>query len=119
METVRKTKKKAGRPVKSVKRDIRAAVRFSKSEHFIVKEKASKAGLKISEYIRQTAIYAAVKARLTPEERIIIKSLIKMDNNLNQIAKACHRENVLQAMFYFQSTIKEFDEVLKKLKNDK
>ena len=69
--------------------------------------------------MRQTAIYATIKARLTPEERVIIKALVGMANNINQIAKACHRENVLQAMFYFQSTIKEFDEILKKLKNDK
>lgn len=119
METVKKKKRQAGRPVKSVKRDIRAGVRFSKSEYFVIKEKATKAGLKTSEYIRQTAIYATIKARLTPEERIIIKSLIGMANNINQIAKACHQENVLQAMYYFQSTIKEFDEILKKLKNDK
>jgi hypothetical protein len=119
MGTVRKKKKKAGRPVKSIKKDIRAGVRFSKNEYFIVKEKASKAGVKTSEYIRQTAIYASIKARLTTEERMIIKSLIRMENNINQIAKACHRENVLQAMFYFQSIIKEFDEILKKLKNDK
>lgn len=118
METVRKKKKKAGRPVKIIKRQIRKTIRFTGNEFFIVKENAGKAGLKPSEYIRQTAIYATIKARLTPEERIIIKALIGMSNNINQIAKACHRENVLQAMFYFQSSIKEFDEILKKLKND-
>ena len=118
IEPVRKTKKKPGRPVKSVKRDIRAGIRFSKTEYFVIKENAAKSGLKPSEYIRQTAINASVKVRLTQEEKIMIKALIGMANNVNQIAKACHRENVLQAMFYFQSTIKELDEILKKLKND-
>jgi hypothetical protein len=119
METVKKSKKKAGRPVKMIKREIRTTIRFSGNEYFIIKENSVKAGLKPSEYIRQTAIYATIKARLTQEERLAVKALIGMANNINQIAKACHRENVLQAMFYFQHTIKQLDEILKKLKNDK
>ena len=119
METVRKGKRRAGRPAKIIKREIRKTIRFSANEHFIVKEKAAKAGLKLTEFIRQTAVYTTIKARLTVEERAMVKALIGMANNINQIAKACHRENVLQAMYYFQSTIKELDEVLKKLKNDK
>ena len=119
METMKKTKKKAGRPVKIIKRQIRKTIRFTGNEFFIVKENAAKAGVKPAEYIRQTAIYATIKARLTQEERLAVKALIGMANNINQIAKACHRENVLQAMFYFQHTIKQLDEILKKLKNDK
>lgn len=119
MESVKKARKKAGRPVKIMKRSTRKTIRFSLNEYFIIKEKASKSGLKPSEYIRQTAIHSTVKARLTQEETAIIKALIRMENNINQIAKACHRESVLQAMYYFESIIKQFDEVLKKLKNDK
>ena len=119
METVKKAKKKAGRPAQVIKRATRKTIRFSLNEFFIIKEKAAKAGLKPSEYLRQAAIYATVKARLTPEERGFIKALIRMENNINQIAKACHREGALSAMFYFQFVIKEFDEILKKLKNDK
>ncbi|MFN4315308.1 MAG: plasmid mobilization protein [Chitinophagaceae bacterium] len=119
METVKKTKKKPGRPAITIKRENRKTIRFSGNEYFIIKENAAKAGLKPSEYIRQTAIYSTIKARLTQEERLAVKALIGMANNINQIAKACHRENVLQAMFYFQHTIKQLDEILKKLKNDK
>lgn len=119
METVKKTPKKAGRPEKISKKDIRKTIRFSTAEYFIIKEKAAKAGLHTSEYIRQSAIYATIKARLIQEERMIIKALVGMHNNINQIAKACHRENVLQAMYYFQSVLKQFDDILKKLKNDK
>jgi hypothetical protein len=119
METVKKTRKKAGRPVKIIKRQLRKTIRFTGNEYFVVKENAAKSGLKPSEFIRQAAIYATIKARLTQEERLAVKALIGMANNINQIAKACHRENVLQAMYYFQSVIKQFDEILKKLKNDK
>ncbi len=119
METVRKAKKKAGRPAQIIKRATRKTIRFSQNEFFIVKEKATNAGLKPSEYLRQAAIYATIKARLTPEERGFIKALIRMENNMNQIAKVCQREGVLQGMYYFQSVITEFDDILKKLKNDK
>jgi len=119
MEPVSKTKKNAGRPAKAVKKETRITIRFSKSEYFIVKEKALKAGLKTAEYIRQAAIYATIKTRLTDEEKQMVKALVGMANNLNQIAKACNRENVLHAMYYFQSDIKLLDDILKKFKNDK
>lgn len=116
METVKKTKKKAGRPAKIIKRNIRTTIRFSGNEYFIIKENAAKAGLKPAEYIRQTAIYAIIKSRLSQEERLAVKALIGMANNINQIAKACHQQGLLQAMVYFESYRNQVDDVLEKLK---
>lgn len=116
METVRKKKKKAGRPAKIIKREVRASVRFTKTEYFIIREKAAKAGVKVSEYIRQTAINANIKTRLSPEEREFAKQLIGMSNNINQLAKACHQEGLLQAMVYFENYRNHLDDILKKLK---
>lgn len=115
---VRTVKKNIGRPVKVIKREIRAAIRFSKNEYFIIKEKAAKAGVKPSEFIRQTAIYSTIKTRLTEEERQMVKALVAMANNLNQMAKACHQQNMLSALHQFQSELKQIDTILKKLKND-
>jgi hypothetical protein len=117
METVRTKRKKAGRPVKAVKKEVRACVRFTKTEYFIVREKASKAGLKASEYIRQITINGQVKNRLAEEERQFARQLIGMANNLNQLAKACHQEGLLQAMVYFETYRNHFDEILGKLKS--
>lgn len=116
METVRTKRKKAGRPVKTVKKEVRACVRFTKTEYFIIREKASKAGLKASEYIRQITINGQVKTRLAEEERQFARQLIGMSNNLNQLAKACHQEGLLQAMVYFESYRNHLDEILGKLK---
>jgi hypothetical protein len=118
IEMVRTGKKSIGRPVKIIKKEIRAAIRFSKNEYFILKEKAAKAGVNTSEYIRQTAIYSTIKSRLTEEERQIVKVLVGMSNNLNQIAKACHQQNMLSALYQFQAELKQLDAILKKLKND-
>ena len=97
--------------------EIRACIRFNKLEYFIVKEKASKAGLNASAYIRQTAIHGEVKHRLATEEREFVKQLIGMANNLNQIAKACHEEGVLRAMQYFENSRNQVDQILKKLRS--
>lgn len=116
METVRTKKKKAGRRTKSVKREIRAAVRFTKTEYFIVKEKAATAGNTVSNYIRRVAINEQIRTRLTDEERKISKQLGGISHNINQVAKACHQEGVLKAMAYFQNIGNQLDEFLKKLK---
>jgi len=116
METVTKRRKKAGRPAKPIKREVRTCIRFTKPEHFIIKAKASTAGLKVAAYIRQVAIYAKVTTRLTEEERHFVRQLIGMANNLNQLAKSCHQEGALRAMLYFENYRKHLDEILKKLK---
>ena len=59
METVKKKTKQAGRPAKIIKKEIRLAVRFSKTEHFVIRQKAAKAGMKVSAYVRQIVILSA------------------------------------------------------------
>ncbi len=76
METVKKKTKQAGRPAKIIKKEIRAAVRFSKTEYFIIRQKAAKAGMKVSAYVRQIAINGAVTTRLSEEERHFFRQLI-------------------------------------------
>ena len=117
MEAVKTKKKKAGRPAKIIKKDIRACVRFSKTEYFVIREKASKAGLKASEYMRHIAINGQVKPRLADEERQFVRQLIGMANNLNQLTKACHQQGLLQAMIYFERYRDHLDEILGKLKS--
>jgi hypothetical protein len=112
-------KKKAGRPAKIIKREIRASIRFTKSEYFIIREKASKAGINVSAYIRQVTINGLVKSRLTDEDRVYVRKLVGMANNLNQVAKCCHVEGVLKAILYFENYRNEIDWVLKKLRSDK
>src|ERR1700749_5045943 len=83
MEKVRLKKKKGGRPTKKLKRELRVTVRFSKLEHYILQQKSGKAGINISEFLRQAE-----------EERHIIRQLIGMANNLNQMAKIANREGM-------------------------
>lgn len=118
MEDVKKEKRR-GRAPKAVKKEIRAAIRFSRGEYFIIREKAAGAGVTPSFFIRQTALYATIKPRLTEEERQFVRQLIGMANNLNQLVKSSHREGMFKTMLYFEEYRKGIDEVLQKLRHGK
>ncbi len=115
MEAVREKRKKAGRPAKIIKREVRTAVRFSKTEYFIIRQKALKAGVKPSAFIRQIAINGEIMMRLNEEERQFVRQLIGMSNNLNQFTKNSHNEGMLKAMLHFEAYRNQFDLLLKKL----
>jgi hypothetical protein len=116
MEPGRHKIKSTGRPVKAVKREVRACIRFTRPEYSTIKEKAGKVGMKPSGYLRYLGIHTIITPRLTPEEREIARKLIGMDNNLNQFVKCCHVQGVPLAAFHFHNLIPSLDEMLKKLK---
>ena len=106
----------AGRPAKAVKKEIRAAVRFTKAEYFIIRQKANKAGITASCYIREIAINGNVKSRFNEEERQFVRQLIGMANNFNQVAKKAHEEGLLKAMLLFETYRQQVDDLLKSFK---
>lgn len=105
-----------GRPKKLVKRESITGVRFTKVEYYGVKQKAAKAGLGITSYIRQMALQGKVIAPISEEERQLVRQLIGMSNNLNQLAKCCHKQGALTAILHFEKYRIAFDELLEKLK---
>jgi predicted DNA binding CopG/RHH family protein len=115
MESVKTNSKKRGRPAKTIRKDVRACIRFSKIEYFIIRQKASRAGLKASAYLRDIAINGEVKLRISEEERQFIRQLIGMSNNLNQLTKNSYKEGMLKTMLQFEKYRNEFDVLLKKL----
>ena len=116
METVQLKKKKAGRPAKTIKKEIRACVRFTRYEYFIIKEKAVEAGINASVYIRQTAINGRMIPRISEEELHFVRQLVGISNNINQVAKICNRDGLFEAMQYFENYRNLIDSILKKLK---
>lgn len=111
METVQKTKRKSGRPIKTEKRVRTTGIRFSKNELFIIKGKAEKAGLLLTQYVRKMAINGEIKRRF-------VSQLIGMSNNLNQLAKRCHEEGALTAVRHFEKYRNQIDELLNQLRHD-
>ena len=113
-----KIKQKNGRPKKAVKKEIVRSIRFSKTEYFIVKQHASKSGLKITVYIRQMALHGKIIQRLNEEERQIVRQLIGMANNLNQLTKMGHQEGFIISALMFEKYKNLMEELLNKLKRN-
>ncbi|GAA0548163.1 plasmid mobilization protein [Chitinophaga japonensis] len=116
--TVKKKKGKGGRPAKNVKLEVRSGVRFSRTDFFIVKEKARKARMRYTVYIRHMAIHGQVTARLSQEERQDFRQLSGMGNNLNQLAKIARRDGMLSAMVLFESYREQLDGILNRIRHD-
>jgi hypothetical protein len=111
----RHIKRSGGRPEKAVKRESATGVRFTKAEYFIVRQKANKAGLKLTEYIRAMAVEGKVTAKLNEEEKNFFRQLIGMANNLNQLTKKAHQEGMLTAILHFEKHRKQMDQLLNQL----
>lgn len=115
METVRENKRPVGRPAKTIKKEIRASIRFSKLEYYVIRQKAARAGIKASAYIREVAINGQVIKRLNDEERQFVRQLVGLSNNINQLTKNSYREGMLKTMLYFKAYRNQIDTLLKKL----
>ena len=116
METENIKKRKPGRPGKPIRKEVRASVRFSQHEYFIVQEKAAQAGRSTSAYIRQAAIEAKIIQRLSEEQVQLIRQLAGMSGNINQLTKLSHQEGFYNTMKYFEAYRQQIDELLKKFK---
>lgn len=116
METVGRKQKRPGRPEKAVKKEIRAAVRFTEQEYQSLQEKAKQAGIKVSAFIREAVFKTKIVARLSEEERGFIRELVGMSRSLDQVARVCHGENLLQTAEYFEGYRARIDAVLLKLR---
>jgi len=116
-ETI-KIKHIGGRPQKPVRKEIIRSIRFSKTEYYILKQNAMKAGTKITAYIRQMALQGKIISRLNEEERQFVRQLIGMANNLNQLTKKGHQEGFITAVLMFEKYKNLMDELLEKLKSN-
>ncbi len=97
----RQIKHAGGRPVKTKKRNIIKGIRFTLDEYLIIKTKAGKAGKNLTTYIRQAALEQSIKPSLSGDERHYVRQLIGMANNLNQLTKKAHQQDLLELMLEF------------------
>lgn len=95
------TKSKGGRPEKVVKRDKPLGVKCTTVEAFLIKAKAEKVQLTVSEYLREQGLNGKVDMRrkVFPKEVLhAIASLSHLAANLNQIAKKRNSQDELNAL---------------------
>lgn len=109
-------KHSGGRPKQAIKKDTVTGVRFSKLEYFVVKQKASKARIGITVYIRQMALNGQVVAKMSEEDRQLVRELVGMSNNINQLTKKAHQEGLLKALLFFENYRDRFEELLQRMR---
>jgi hypothetical protein len=103
METVQKRTwdRKGGRPKKNIKRDEQLAVMCTLWERKRIEYKAQKAGISMSEFLRECGLKGQVdiKIKTLPKEALLLIATFNHNSaNLNQIAKGCNRGDVFNAM---------------------
>ena len=59
-------------------------------QYYAVRKRASEAGLRVSEYVRQAVVSAEITPRLNRQDTDILRKLAGEANNINQLA---HRAN--------------------------
>jgi predicted RNA-binding protein with PIN domain len=110
---------RSGRPKKARKQEKHIGYAVTMAQYFIIQQKAAKANVNMSDYMRQTAIFGYVKARWTAEERQMVKELIDMSNDIHQLADLASKEGAAGTALYFTNTRNTIDEIIKKLCHDK
>ena len=110
----RKIKHEGRRQKNANNRVVNKHILFTETEYFMVEQNASRAGIKISSYIRQMALTGKITPRLNEEERHFVTQLIGMANNLNQLTKLGHQDGLVTAAMMFEKYRKQIDELLKK-----
>jgi hypothetical protein len=109
-------KKKGGISKKAIKREYHVNVRIMRSEEFIIREKASKAGLTLSAYMREIAIHGEVRAKFNKEQWQMLRQLVAVSNDLHQLSGIARQEGTLKAVLHFEAYRDRVDELLNRLK---
>ena len=84
--------KPGGRPAKNRVNKYQKVVstKLTELQFYAIRKRATEAGLRVSEYVRQAVVSAEVTPRLNRQDADAIRKLVGEANNINQLA---HRAN--------------------------
>ena len=115
MSNEEKDWKRGGRPKQEVLRDKFSGTWFTQQEYETVKQRAARAGMRLSVFLREVALKRGIVGRLTEEQNEQLKQLAGMGRNLNQMAHKGHAEGFLFALADFTSYRDKLTELIDKL----
>ena len=108
--------KQRGRPKASGIRKLSKSVtvKFSRIDYERLLHRCRQANRSLAEFLRESAFNAQIVARHSTEEATVIRNLVGMANNLNQLTKLSH-----QTGFYrTKNVVMELLEKLKVIMNE-
>lgn len=108
---------KGGRPNKafSEKRKYQVNVKLNIGEQIFLNRKIRESGLSCNDFIRQCIQQSVIKQRLTVEENELLKQLIGIANNLNQITKKANTHGYESAKNEYLFLAEDIDKLIKRL----
>ena len=120
MKTI-KNRNNDGRPPKAAteRRKYKITVRFATKEYFSLKEKARRAGVTLSDYLRRVSASSVVRERLRPQHLQHIFKLTGMANNLNQISRKANAAGYVGIRTEYRNLASEIDDLISRIKDDR
>lgn len=94
-------------------------IRLTASERFIIKQKAERAGMSLTAYLRHMAIHGKVIERLNNEDRENLRQLIKMNNEIHDLVALADKEGMVKAIFQFEGLRSRIDNLIDQFNHDK
>lgn len=107
--------KRQGRPKKRVRQYRNVGFGVTEVQRTIIEHKAAKAGVNLSDYMRQVAVHGVVKARWTEEERQMVKTLIGMSVDIHRLAEVARERGAVQTAILFSTYRDIMDSIIKEL----
>ena len=108
-----------GRPKKARIQEKNIGFFVTKLQYFVIQQKAAKAGVNISDYMRQVAVNAQVKAKWTEEECRMVKQLIGMSGELHQLVELARKEGVVRTVLHLSKLRETMDIIFNTLCHDR
>ena len=94
-------------------------VRLTASERFIIIQKAARAGMAPTAYLRHMAIHGKVIDRLNEEDRENIRQLIKMNNEIHELVMLADKEGMVKAVVQFEGLRSRINNLIDQFNHDK
>ena len=102
-----------------IRKTIHLGLRITPEEQAQVMQKARSAGMSVSAFARKMLIHGEVKAFMNADEKIILRQLVGMANNVNQFTKKAHTESVLTVLLEYEKLREGINEILNRFSYDK
>jgi len=94
MEEENRKRNKGGRPPKIEKQEYKLSFNATLSDKQFILAKAQRSGVRLADYLRDIALKGKVRDLPTAEEIQQTRDLTGVANNLNQLTKEAHKQNL-------------------------
>jgi hypothetical protein len=104
-----------GRPPKAKKQEKNIGFFVTRAQFFVIQQKMMKAGVNMSDYMRQMAVTGYVKVKWTEEEREMVRKLVNISVDINRLSEIAEKQGAGQAMLFFVRYRDTIDSIIKAL----